>query len=181
MRLTWAQPEDLLPHELVQSACEGRELADLAERWTSAGGSLTPAVSGASPDPAPPHLRDLARELLIELDARPPDAGRAADEPSTWEGMAAQLTPAPIREPVPGTARERLTGAWLGRCAGCVMGKPVEKIPREGIRELLTSAGRWPLNGLFSARGVPKQVLDRWPWNRRSAPTSLAENLRGMP
>ena len=29
--------------------------------------------------------------------------------------------------------------------------------------------------------GLPADVAARWPWNRRSAPTSLAENIDGMP
>ncbi|MDG4870988.1 hypothetical protein P8631_23605, partial [Guyparkeria sp. 1SP6A2] len=33
----------------------------------------------------------------------------------------------------------------------------------------------------FTARGVPDELLAAHPWNRRSAPTSLAENIDGMP
>jgi ADP-ribosylglycohydrolase len=76
---------------------------------------------------------------------------------------------------------DRLHGAWLGRAAGCLLGKPVEKIPREGIREILTATGRWPLRDWFTAKGLPAEVAARWPWNRRSAATSLAENIDGMP
>jgi ADP-ribosylglycohydrolase len=62
-----------------------------------------------------------------------------------------------------------------------VLGKPVEKLPRAGIRELLESAGRWPLDGYFSAAGVPADVLERRQWNRRSATTSLRETIAGIP
>lgn len=61
------------------------------------------------------------------------------------------------------------------------MGKPVEKIPREGIRQILQGSGQWPLTRYVSAVGVPAEVLERWPWNRRSAPTSLREVIDGMP
>ncbi|HEY3466206.1 MAG TPA: ADP-ribosylglycohydrolase family protein, partial [Amycolatopsis sp.] len=61
------------------------------------------------------------------------------------------------------------------------LGKPVEKIPREGIEEILRATGRWPLDGWFTAVGLPADVAARWPWNRRSAPTSLEENIDGMP
>ena len=76
---------------------------------------------------------------------------------------------------------DRLLGAWTGRAAGCLLGKPVEKIPRHGIREILQSQGRWPLTDWFTAAGLPDDLATRWPWNRRSAPTSLAENIDGMP
>jgi ADP-ribosylglycohydrolase len=57
----------------------------------------------------------------------------------------------------------------------------VEKIPRRGIREILDSTGRWPLSGYFTAQGLPEDVAGRWPWNRASRPTSLAEVIEGMP
>ncbi len=76
---------------------------------------------------------------------------------------------------------DRIHGAWLGRAAGCLLGKPVEKIPREGIREILQATDRWPLTAYFTAAGLPAEVAARWPWNRRSAPTSLVENIDGMP
>jgi ADP-ribosylglycohydrolase len=179
MRLTWAQPEDLLAHELVQSAAEGRDVAAIRDRWADAGGDPVPAVSGAGPVPASPELRELARALLDELAALPVPA--APGEPDDWAGVEALLPPAP-RQPAPGgDLPERMRGAWTGRAAGCLLGKPVEKIPREGIEEILRSTGRWPLDRWFTAAGLPDDVAARWPWNRRSAPTSLEENIDGMP
>ncbi|MET8836518.1 ADP-ribosylglycohydrolase family protein [Micromonospora sp. NPDC004540] len=177
LRLTWVQPEDLLPHELAASRDEGRDVTALADRWTAAGGDVTAPVSGASPAPASPALRTLAVDLLDAADELPgPDT---ADEPDdldavrkTWPG--AWNLPTTVE-------RDRLHGAWLGRAVGCLLGKPVEKIPRHGIREILAATGRWPLRDWFTAQGLPADVAARWPWNRRSAPTSLAENIAGMP
>ncbi|WP_285103815.1 ADP-ribosylglycohydrolase family protein [Promicromonospora sp. MEB111] len=181
MRLTWAQPEDLLAHELVQSAAEGKDVADVRGRWVAAGGDPTPAVSGAGPVPAPPALRALARDLLDELDALP----APSLAPATWDDVEALLPPAPSlpSRPAGGDAAyaARVQGAWTGRAAGCLLGKPVEKIPRAGIEEILRSTGRWPLDRWFTAVGLPDDVAARWPWNRRSAPTSLEENIHGMP
>lgn len=174
MRLTWVQPEDLIGHELVQSAAEGKQVADIADRWGRGGGTLTAPVGGASARPASPELRALASELLDELDARPagaeatPAHSAEPDVPALPQRDSAQL-------------RDRLHGGWLGRAVGCLLGKPVEKIPREGIREILRATDRWPLNDYFTERGLPEQVAARWPWNRRSRPTSLAENIDGMP
>ena len=69
----------------------------------------------------------------------------------------------------------------MGRAAGNLLGKPVEKIPREGIREILETSGQWPLRQYITAVGVPEEVQARWPWNRRSKPTSLREVIDGMP
>ncbi|TWD73040.1 ADP-ribosylglycohydrolase [Kribbella amoyensis] len=168
MRMTWVQPEDLLPHQLVQSRSEGVDVADVEARWRAAGGTIEAPVSGASDEPATAELRALARELLAELDTRAGD----------W-------TPPVIPDlPVlgaPAGVEQRVLSGWLGRAAGNLLGKPVEKIPREGIREILVSSGQWPLTRYVTAVGVPDDVQARWPWNRRSKPTSLREVIDGMP
>ncbi|MER5439523.1 ADP-ribosylglycohydrolase family protein [Streptomyces sp. NPDC002790] len=76
---------------------------------------------------------------------------------------------------------DRLHAAWLGRAVGCLLGKPVEKLPLEGIRAIARSTGNWPLHTWFTQTGLDPAVAATYPWNRRSAPTSLAENINGMP
>ncbi|WP_398898883.1 ADP-ribosylglycohydrolase family protein [Streptomyces sp. 3211.6] len=95
--------------------------------------------------------------------------GAAAAEPGEGAGAVDPLLCA------------RLEAAWLGRAVGCVLGKPVEKLPLDGIRALARAAGNWPLDDWFTARGVPAELLAAYPWNRRSAATSLAENIDGTP
>lgn len=183
LRLTWIQPEDLLGHELRQAAEDGREAGAIAARWKAAGGCEAPARAGASPQRASRYLRLLAEDLLDELADLP--SRSAEDEPTELERIKA-LCPrwpgrpsgAPAR---PAPAPAALEAAWLGRAAGCLLGKPVEKLPLHAVRELARAAGNWPLTGYFTARGVPASVLDAHPWNRRSAGTSLAENIDGMP
>ncbi|MFI7637236.1 ADP-ribosylglycohydrolase family protein [Nonomuraea sp. NPDC049400] len=183
IRLTWVQPEDLIGHELRQAAEDGRtsgpdgdRVRAIAARWHAAGGHDAPPRAGAS-EPGAARLRGLAEELLDELAAIP----SPLDEPSD---LAAIIAACPAW-PAPGEAgpvsEARVLGAWLGRAAGCVLGKPVEKIPREGIREIAEATGNWPIRGWFTAKGLPDDVARRWPWNRRSAVNSLAENIDGVP
>ncbi|MER5961832.1 ADP-ribosylglycohydrolase family protein [Streptomyces sp. NPDC002057] len=200
LRLTWVQPEDLVGHELRQAAEDGRDATGIAARWQRAGGPPAPPSAGASPVPRP-ELRPLAEELLAALAALAP--ARAVDEaPAGWErprtepgggaeppgpGPLPDSRPAPDEAPHPpgpgrDTAlRDRLHAAWLGRAAGCLLGKPVEKLPLPAIRALARATGNWPLSTWFTAKGVPPELLAAHPWNRRSAPTSLAENIDGMP
>jgi len=170
------QPEDLVGHELRQAREEGKLVDAIEERWLAAGGAPAPA-RGASLEPAAPELRALALELLDELEAlaRP----LAAEEPDDLDEILAAADPAPAREPH--DVADRVAGAWLGRAAGCVLGKPVEGIPREGIRALAEATGNWPVSRWFTAEGVPPDVSERWQWNRASRPTSLAENIDGIP
>jgi ADP-ribosylglycohydrolase len=181
MRLTWVQPEDLVAHELVQARAEGVDVADVAATWTAAGGSPVPSAAGAS-DEDDPRLRELARGLLDRLDERSAAHRRdhrSADEPDGWDDIVAQWQPFPV---LSRTAEpDRVHGAWLGRAVGCLLGKPVEKIPRDGVEAIARATGNWPITGYFTEVGLPSEIAQRWPWNRRSRPTSLAENIDGMP
>ncbi|MEU6522300.1 ADP-ribosylglycohydrolase family protein [Streptomyces sp. NPDC046924] len=199
LRLTWVQPEDLIGHELRQAAQDGRAPSAVAARWRAAGGPEAPLRAGASPRPASRYLRLLAGDLLDELADLP--SGLADDEPTDLAAIKSLCpdwpSPAASGPPVPGHAdadrtdanrtdadhrrTDRLEAAWLGRAVGCLLGKPVEKLPLDGIRRLARATGNWPLNGYFTARGVPAELAARYPWNRRSAATSLAENIDGMP
>jgi ADP-ribosylglycohydrolase len=174
MRVTWIQPEDLVGHELRQGREEGKAVGGVEARWLSAGGAPAPA-RGASQEPVAPRLRALALDLLDELAELPRPLADA--EPEALEAILAQADPAPAREP----QRERIAAAWLGRAAGCVLGKPVENIRREGIRAIAESTGNWPVRGWFTAEGLDPAVSERFPWNRASRSTSLAENIDGIP
>jgi ADP-ribosylglycohydrolase len=179
LRVTWIQPEDLVGHELRQAREESKDVAGVEQRWFAAGGAPAPG-RGASPDAAPPALRRLALELLDELDAL--ERPLAADEPDGFEEiLAAAAAPPDARETPARVERARIGGAWLGRAAGCVLGKPVENLPREGIRAIAEGTGNWPVRGWFTAEGLDPAVSERFPWNRASRPTSLAENIDGIP
>ncbi|MFE6160642.1 ADP-ribosylglycohydrolase family protein [Streptomyces sp. NPDC056486] len=179
IRLTWVQPEDLVGHELRQAQEEGKDARAIQTRWLAAGGHLAPARAGASPTPPPPALRALAEELMAEL----------SQLPALWAGVPQGGTgghnaTVPGADPAASTTlglRHRLHAAWLGRAAGCLLGKPVEKLPLEGIRSLAKATGNWPLTTWFTEKGVPRELKEAYPWNKRSAPTSLAENIDGMP
>ncbi|MEV0148887.1 MULTISPECIES: ADP-ribosylglycohydrolase family protein [unclassified Nonomuraea] len=176
IRLTWVQPEDLVGHELRQAAEDGRDVRDIAARWREAGGHDAPPRAGAS-EPGAALLRPLAERLLDELAAVP----SPLDEPTDLDAVVAATPSWPARRDSRPVDPARLLGAWQGRAAGCVLGKPVEKIPREGVREIAEATGNWPVRHWFTARGLPAEVAARWPWNRRSAVNSLAENIDGVP
>ncbi|MFF0018380.1 ADP-ribosylglycohydrolase family protein [Streptomyces sp. NPDC005374] len=179
LRLTWVQPEDLIGHELRQASQDGREPSAIAVKWRSAGGREAPLRAGASTEPASRYLRQLAEDLLDELadlpsrsaECEPTDLTRIRNLCPDWPAPTPAAPP-----PVPA-----LEAAWLGRAVGCLLGKPVEKLPLQAIRQLAESTGNRPLATYFTAKGVPAELLTAHPWNRRSATTSLAENIDGMP
>ncbi|MGW1767756.1 ADP-ribosylglycohydrolase family protein [Streptomyces sp. NPDC002073] len=221
LRLTWAQPEDLVGHELRQAAEDGRDAEPWRRAWLAAGGRPAPERAGASTGAPAPGLRALALRLLTELDALP--SPLAAREPTTLSAITTACPHWPADGPGPSDTGQdharhsepdrrgrdgpdrrpggrpgagprpaagdppraafvaRLEAAWVGRAVGCVLGKPVEKLPLHAIRALAQAAGNWPLTSWFTEKGVPAELLAAYPWNRRSAPTSLAENIDGAP
>lgn len=183
MRITWIQPEDNLLHEFDQAAAEGKQFDDLRDRWLDAGGAPTIGRQGASEHSPGPALVSLARNLLAELDTRPPSPAIAAAEPREWDAIRTTWLSDPMElpRPDPDELTHRIAGAWTGRLVGCLIGKAVEKIPRAGIAEILISSGQWPLRGYITAAGVPAEVTERYPWNKASRTHSLAENIDGMP
>jgi ADP-ribosylglycohydrolase len=122
---------DLVAGELAQRRETGHEVS-----------GLEAAVETALADGSVPLV-----ELLDRLERAPCAADWPYEEPSRLEEILARLSETPSTPPQLDDAelRDRLLGAWLGRCAGCSLGKPVEGWTHDQIRRYLESAGAYPL------------------------------------
>ncbi|WP_405873158.1 ADP-ribosylglycohydrolase family protein [Streptomyces zaomyceticus] len=171
-------PSPLSPHEPT-GLPEIRALARLGPAPTAVG-RRPPERDGRAPAPAPgpgsPHAAHRSPPA-------PPPPGTRDRPPRETPGFRGPAAGAPGSggRGTDTALRDRLHAAWLGRAAGCLLGKPVEKLPLPAIRALARATGNWPLSDWFTARGVPPELLAAHPWNRRSATTSLAENIDGTP
>ncbi|MDE0453289.1 MAG: ADP-ribosylglycohydrolase family protein [Gammaproteobacteria bacterium] len=126
----------LLRLELVQRREEGCDVA-----------ALEPRVEQALADETTDDSVFLA--LYDELDALEPDPSFPYEEPSDLEAIRALRPDGPRRMDVglgDEAVRDRILGAWLGRAAGCLLGKPVEGWSRERIDTYLESTGALPLD-----------------------------------
>ena len=157
--MTWLRPEERLGHELRQLREEGVDADALEREWNA-----TPPEARAE---TAARLLDAARGL-----------SEAANPPVDSEPPSSLKVDLRFTKP---DLERRIAAGWAGRMAGCLLGKPVEKVPREGIRAILESSGNWPLDDYFTAVGVPDAVTERYPWNKASRPTSLRENIVCMP
>ncbi|MCY4127925.1 MAG: ADP-ribosylglycohydrolase family protein [Gammaproteobacteria bacterium] len=102
-------------------------------------------------------------ELYDELIALKPDPSFSYEEPSELDEIKALRPPGPRR--MDGTVseqtlRDRIFGGWLGRAAGCSLGKPVEGWPRERIDEYLANTNAFPLDDYIPfSEGAISQYL----------------------
>ncbi len=94
------------------------------------------------------------------------------EEPSALEAIRAARPEGPRRLPVKLSEEQlwdKILGGWLGRCAGCLLGKPVEGWPAERIRQTLEAIGRYPLDGYWpEAPGLNPELQPGGPpeWRR---------------
>jgi len=174
MKISWISPEDLLRYELQQQREEGKDVAAWQARWEK--------IQRDAKDEA--ELRKQALQLLDELNSVTPRNELIHNEPSELEEILTQRPNATLALPQLSLSEEelydRILGGWLGRAAGCLLGKPVEKYSREVIKEILQSNGTWPLSDYITARGIPEALLKKYPWNRHSGKESLKENIACM-
>jgi ADP-ribosylglycohydrolase len=125
-------PRDIVVDEWRELDVSGYDVAALRE----------PVYAAAADNDVPRLLA-----LLEQLRQAPRLPGWRYEEPSEPSEILAALEGAEPAVPWKDGAdalRDRLHGAWLARCAACVMGKPIEGLPRPVLRAYLRAAGAWP-------------------------------------
>jgi ADP-ribosylglycohydrolase len=156
---------DLVAGELAQRRESGYEVS-----------GLEAVVAAALADGSVP-----LEELLDRLERAPRLDDWPYQEPSRLEELPAQLPePSPMSlqldEP---ELRDRLLGAWLGRCAGCTLGKPVEGWTYDRIRRYLELAGAYPLLDYLPALEPAPEGLElraSWPETTRGRIRHMARD-----
>jgi ADP-ribosylglycohydrolase len=90
------------------------------------------------------------------------------DEPSSLEEIREALSPPPEIPPLrldDAGLRDRQLAAWLGRCAGCNLGKPVEGWSRSKIRRYLDLAEAYPIDDYLPVLDpFPEGLKLNWCW-----------------
>jgi len=85
-------------------------------------------------------------------------------EPSDLDGIKALRMESGIKpaEPEdPGSIKNRIKGAWLGRISGCLLGKPVEGISLEELTFILKSTGNYPLQRYIDLTDLTEEVISK--------------------
>ena len=154
----WTTLRELVEHELVQCREEGRDPARLAR--------LVRQLQQAGTDEARLH------KVWAAAVATPMREDFPFDEPSdlaTIRRRRARSKPLPKRRWRDAELFDKLHGAWLGRCVGCALGKPLEGFmgpqgelsSRQRIRTYLEAADAWPLRGYVPHRSPAEETTGR--------------------
>lgn len=129
--------EQYVKDELRALHAEGFDVSEPAARLR--------AITGIAGDRA--HAERNA--ILATLGRLPRRSDFTYDEPSDLVAIRAARPEGPQR-PVGRLSKTRLAdrtrGAWLGRAAGCLLGKPCEGWHRAQIERALRALGAWPLS-----------------------------------
>jgi ADP-ribosylglycohydrolase len=156
-----------LHFELQQCRDEGKDVRGLAERIT---------VIQAMPE-HDPQREWQAAQLLDETASLPIDDDFPYHEPSDLPAIQAARPPGPRRLPVAfddQTLFDKIYGAWLGRCAGCLLGKPVEGWRRQRLVDFNQAIGNYPIHAYMSSQHSQEirqrfDLRDTW-WDGEPAP-----------
>lgn len=111
------------------------------------------------------QLRPLEKSLetLYDvMDAAPIKADYPFVEPSDLEGIfAACPSDKPALPAVPDkeTLMAKLTAAWNGRIAGCLLGKPVEGWRRPGLYKMLKATDNYPLSRYIKYSDFSEELI----------------------
>jgi ADP-ribosylglycohydrolase len=142
------------------------------------------AIAGAAPEEAEAERKEI-HALLAELPRR---ADFDYDEPSDLAGIHAtrpERSPQAPTHLAAGALDDRTLGAWLGRSAGCLVGKLCEGWSRAKIERALRALDAWPLSGYWPrAEQLPEGLEpwspeEQWDPERIAYPDANSPQLRG--
>ena len=94
------------------------------------------------------------------------------------QGILAALQPEPGRPTSGSSVADRIHGAWLGRCVGCTMGKPVEGLTPVQINRYLDAVPDWPQVGFLPLLDKLPAGVDRL---HESAPYATTGHFDSVP
>ncbi|MCX7795049.1 MAG: ADP-ribosylglycohydrolase family protein [bacterium] len=140
--------------EVLQSQDEGKDISVLKEE-----------IEKALEEKDGNKREELAKELLDKLQALPVKEDFKYVEPSNFDEILKESDEEfkSFKEDITPSEKlfDKVYGAWLGRIAGCLLGKPVEGWPRDKIWEFLEETDNFPLSRYMSS-DLPKEIKEKY-------------------
>ncbi|HEY5585429.1 MAG TPA: ADP-ribosylglycohydrolase family protein [Ruminiclostridium sp.] len=145
---------DYLIFELKQSADEGKDVSGYKEEVERI----------IALDRQNPERELLACKLFKEIINIPAKVDYPYVEPSDLEGIRAQRSEGYRKKELTLSRDEiynKVYGAWLGRCVGCLLGQPIEGWMRDRIYGLLKDTDNYPINRYLSSE-IPEEIIKKY-------------------
>lgn len=152
----WMTYAEYLPVELRQSEEEGREIGKYRER--------VERIAQMAGTKESFDLREkLAWNILEEMEREPVKAGYPYQEPDELEEIRQLLDENRGKKYMVNqeTIKDKVLGAWMGRCIGCLLGQPVEGWKRERIVGFLKDTDNYPVKRFMSS-AVGQDIVTRY-------------------
>lgn len=152
----WTNLKNLIKEEITQRSEEGCDVTGYVEKWEQ-----------ADTDPKLMEIYYDLQKLRIKSDF-------PYVEPSHLAGIrAARPEKTRVWEvDIDDKLLNRVHGAWLGRIAGCMLGKPVEGWSKDMLEKYLKAIGEYPLANYVPLinEGIPEDITWRpHHWSPRGA------------
>ena len=146
-------------YEWLQARDEGRDVGHLKEVCKS-------IQNRFSSDNRQDTLNDLAVAYALEKELReaPISEKFAYTEPSDYKGI---LEERPKKERMVFNVsdeemKRRILGGWIGRVAGCLLGKPLEFWRRDPLRGMLKEIGNYPVSRYVSTKDFTPELIKKY-------------------
>lgn len=172
MKISWLDLSDRIKYELQQREEEGNDVSEFRNEWNKLQDSKLDEQ----------NLKKNLEKSYQNIENFPFIIQNEINEPSEWNEILkiTNINPDFVPSFTAEFIEDRILGGWLGRSTGCLLGKPIEKTPRSGIKELLSSNNTWPIKDYITGKGIPDSLLNKYPWNKHSGKESLKENIECM-
>ena len=160
-----------LKSEYTQCVAEGLDF----EKY----GDLIEAINALEPSEEKAQLGDTVFRLVQKAAMRD---GYMYREPSDLEGIKALRKEYSFAAAMPesDTLKEKIEGAWLGRAAGCLLGKPVECCRTNELIPFLKNTGNYPMHRYILSTDASEEECSKYKgFNFRGK--CYADVVDGMP
>lgn len=162
--------DNILSYEIKQCEEEGLDID-----------AYLPTIRAAIDLPAGEVKRQIADALFLAIENAKVREGYKYDEPSDYESILA-LRPGDYKFgkiPAKATLEEKISGAWMGRICGCMLGKTVEGIRVAELVPLLRETGNYPMHRYILRSDMSEEVYAKYKYPLRER--DYIDEWDGMP
>lgn len=165
----WESYSSNLPIEYQQSIEEGLDIEAYADVFS--------AVSRLPQNEAKKKFGDILFEIVINAKTT---TSYKYNEPSALDEIKALRPNTPTLPPVDKKLLEdKISGAWMGRICGCLLGKPIEGIRTDELIPFLKETGNYPMHRYILSGDINDSVISKYKF--RFANKCYADTIDSMP